>query len=178
MSLRSLVLIVGVAAVASCAPRPAARPPAEPVQQVRAQAPPPRPQPMPSPPPAASGWQDAALTAGDWSYGGQGATSSANYGPPGAPVFTVRCEPSRQVSLARVGASSGTALTFRTSSGARAVAAVPQQGALVATLPASDRFLDAVAFSRGRFTVEAPGIPMLILPAWPEVARVVEDCRA
>ncbi len=172
---RGLALVLGVAALASCAPRPTARPP-EPEPQARPKAP--RPQPVPTPPPASPGWQEAPLTTGDWSYGGQGASSSASYGPPGQPLFVLRCEPSRQMSLARVGASGGNALTIRTTSGARSIAAAAQQGALVASLPASDRFLDAVAFSRGRFTVEGPGLPMLILPAWPEVARVVEDCRA
>lgn len=172
--MRALALTAAVAAAASCAPGPTPRPPEPAPPQVRPQVQ--RPQPVPPPP--AAGWQDAPLTAGDWSYAGQGATSAASYGAPDRPLFTIRCEPSRQVSLARVGASSGAALTLRTTSGARSIAAVPQQGALTATLPASDRFLDALAFSRGRFTVEAPGVPMLIIPAWPEVARVIEDCRA
>jgi hypothetical protein len=34
-----------------------------------------------------------------------------------------------------------------------------------------------MAFSRGRFMVEAQGMATLVLPAWPEPARVVEDCR-
>jgi hypothetical protein len=34
-----------------------------------------------------------------------------------------------------------------------------------------------MVFSRGRFTVEVPGAPMLVIPAWPEPARVIEDCR-
>lgn len=173
--LRGLAVMLGVSALASCAPRPSARPP-EPEPQARPQAS--RPQPAPTPPPAAPGWQDAPLTGGDWSYSGQGAASAASYGAPGQPLFILRCEPSRQMSLARVGASAGAGLTIRTSSVARTIAAAPQGGALVASLAASDRFLDAVAFSRGRFTVESSGTPMLILPAWPEVARVIEDCRA
>ena len=46
-----------------------------------------------------------------------------------------------------------------------------------ATLSAGDPILDAMVFSRGRFTVEAPGLPMLVLPTWPAPARVIEDCR-
>lgn len=46
-----------------------------------------------------------------------------------------------------------------------------------ASLPANDRFLDQIVFSRGRFTVEVPGLPVLILPSWAEPARVIEDCR-
>ena len=50
--------------------------------------------------------------------------------------------------------------------------------ALAAELPSDDPLLDEMAFSRGRFTVEAEGLEPLILPAWPEPARVVDDCRA
>jgi len=45
-------------------------------------------------------------------------------------------------------------------------------------LPAYDGLLDAMSFSRGRIAVTVSGTPMLVVPAWPEVARVVEDCRA
>jgi hypothetical protein len=43
--------------------------------------------------------------------------------------------------------------------------------------PAGDAALDWIAFSRGRFVVAATGMPLLVLPAWPEPARVIEDCR-
>jgi len=45
-------------------------------------------------------------------------------------------------------------------------------------LAAYDPLLDALAFSRARFAVVAAGSPPLVLPAWPEIARVIEDCRA
>jgi hypothetical protein len=48
---------------------------------------------------------------------------------------------------------------------------------LVATLQARDPLLDAIALSRGRFAVETGGLETLYLPAWPEITRVVEDCR-
>jgi hypothetical protein len=34
-----------------------------------------------------------------------------------------------------------------------------------------------MAFSKGRFAIEAGSAPPLYLPSWPEVTRVVEDCR-
>jgi hypothetical protein len=40
-----------------------------------------------------------------------------------------------------------------------------------------DALLDSIAFSRGRFAVSASGTPALVLPAGPEIGRVVEDCR-
>jgi hypothetical protein len=45
------------------------------------------------------------------------------------------------------------------------------------TISARDPLLDAMAFSRGRFVVETAGLPTLYVPSWPEVGRVVEDCR-
>jgi hypothetical protein len=53
----------------------------------------------------------------------------------------------------------------------------PATGRLTATLSAYDPFLDAIAFSRGRIAVSVTGQPALILPAWADAARVVEDCR-
>jgi hypothetical protein len=44
-------------------------------------------------------------------------------------------------------------------------------------IAARDPVLDAMAFSRGRFAIEAAGLPTLYVPSWPEVGRVVEDCR-
>lgn len=41
----------------------------------------------------------------------------------------------------------------------------------------NDPILDALAFSRGRFAIEVTGQPTLYLPSWPELSRVVEDCR-
>ena len=46
-----------------------------------------------------------------------------------------------------------------------------------ASVPARDPLLDAMAFSRGRFAVEVSGGPTLVVPAYPEVTRVIEDCR-
>jgi hypothetical protein len=45
------------------------------------------------------------------------------------------------------------------------------------SLSPRDALLDAMAFSRGRFIVEQPGQPSLVVPAWAEFGRVVEDCR-
>ena len=44
-------------------------------------------------------------------------------------------------------------------------------------IAARDPALDALAFSRGRFAIETAGLPTLYVPSWPEVGRVVEDCR-
>ena len=68
----------------------------------------------------------------------------------------------------------GTTLTITTSDTSRSFAL---SGAPTLTLSPHDPILDAIAFSRGRFMVAVTGGPRLILPAWAEVARVIEDCR-
>lgn len=85
------------------------------------------------------------------------------------------------VSLLRTGTSSvPLPMTVATTSETRALSAEPApqgQPQLVTALPARDALLDAMAFSRGRFSVEVNGLPTLYLPAWAEVGRVIEDCR-
>jgi hypothetical protein len=112
---------------------------------------------------------DPPPSPGDWSYSPDRVGSVARFGPAGSESFSLRCDPVRREILLSVGQSQP-ALRVRTSYGERAIAAG-------ARLPANDPLLDEMAFSRGRFTVEAQGLPALILPAWPEPARVVEDCR-
>ena len=71
-------------------------------------------------------------------------------------------------------------LTIRTTTLTRSLPVQPTGGApaFVATaLAADDPLLDAVAFSRGHFTAEQQGAANLVVPAWPEIGRVVEDCR-
>jgi hypothetical protein len=71
-------------------------------------------------------------------------------------------------------------MTLRATNGARAYAATPIVGAIpavAAELSPTDPQLDALAFSRGRFLVGLSGSADVIVPSWPEVARVIEDCR-
>jgi len=133
-------------------------------------------------PPPAQDWRDLPLTAGAWFYRNDDAGSIALYGAANSEgQFIVRCDRARrQIILSREGVPSNAALTIRTSFAARTLPASIQREPLpyaIATLAASDPILDAMAFSRGRYTVEAQGLPMLIIPSWPEPAKVVEDCR-
>ena len=100
----------------------------------------------------------------------------ASFGTGGQAAFLLRCEPGGRVTLAFAGVGRPP-MTIRTSNGARSIAAEQRPGALIGSLAASDGLLDQVAFSRGRFAVEADGAGRLIMPAWPETARVIEDCR-
>ena len=166
--------VVLLGAVAACAPRQAPPPPPPPIA-----APAPRPVQPPPPPPVAEDWRDRPLTPGSWSYRGDGTISTASFNGGGS-SFALSCDRARrQVTLSRSGMATGNVMTIRTSSLARnlPVSAQGEPAAAVSSLSANDRFLDAIAFSRGRFTVEVPGTQMLVIPAWPEPARVVEDCR-
>ena len=163
-TMRAMAMLAVIVGAASCAPKPAPeaeRPPP------RTQLPTPRPSPAPPAPQPMAGWADMALTPGDWTYRAEDPTAVYGGG-----AFTLRCDPAvRRVTLSRGGAAGG--LTVRTSYGDRALAGGPS-GAI---LPASDPFLDQIVFSRGRFAVEAEGQTRLVLPTWPEPARVVEECR-
>lgn len=145
--------------------------------------PPPRPAP---PPPAPLGWLDMPLTPGTWTYRAEGAMSVATFGASGAaqPLFIVRCDRQiRTISLNNVlpapGAQPATMKLTTTFGDGQWPAAAPDpaQPLLTVRLAAADPLLDKLAYSLGRFMIETSGMATLILPAWPEVARVIEDCR-
>lgn len=162
-------------AAGACVPKREAPPPPPPPRQA------PPPPPTPAPPPPAPGWEDAPLTPGAWVYSSEASGSQALFGPPQSEaLFLLRCDrASRRVTLSREG--TGSALTIRTTSAARTLPATSRTEPLAylsASVAASDPLLDAIAFSRGRFAVDVPGMARLVLPAWPETARVAEDCRS
>lgn len=158
--------LVPLALVAACVP--SSEPPAPPPPAPAPAAPAPVPSPVatPAPAPVQTGWEDQPQTPGDWTY----ANRRAHFGFPGQERFTIACTASG-VLLNFHGSVAGQ-LTIRTETATRAVKA--DEG--VATLSPRDSLLDAMAFSKGRFAVE-DGRQALYLPAWPEVSRVIEDCR-
>lgn len=161
------ILFVSGCVSAPKAPRPAPGPVAIP-----------RPAPPVLPVPQGADWRDWAVTPGDWAYRAEGRGSVASFGAPGTPaLLTLRCDRGAgAVYLLRSGAVA-TPLTLRTSSLARTETVQPSGASVVVALTARDPLLDALAFSRGRFIVEQQGAPTLVVPAWAEVGRVIEDCR-
>ena len=162
-------------ALAGCASRPEPPRPAPRAVVV------PRPAPVALPVPQGSDWRDWAVTPGDWAYRIDGRGSIALFGMPGTDAFlTLRCERmSGMIYLSRAGAGVAP-LTLRTSSLARTLPVQPTGGMppyVAVGLAVRDPLLDAMAFSRGRFIVEQAGAPTLVVPAWAEVGRVIEDCR-
>lgn len=151
--------------------------------------PPPTPPPAtpapPPPPPAARDWRDWPVASGDWSYRPLADGSIASFGEAGRPPkLTLRCERTAQrIVMARPTAlpPEGAAgeMIVRTSFGAVSwpIASGGEPGQVVAARAANDAAFDRIAYSRGRFAIEAPGAPPLSVPNWAEVSRVIEDCR-
>ncbi len=173
---RRLVVLAGLAVVGGCvAPRtpPPARPPAAT----------PAPAPAPGPPALSRDWRDWPAAPGTWLYRPDPGGSRATFGPANEGArLTLRCDlASRSVTLSLAGAAgaAGAMMMVRTSSADLRwpVSPDPASVQLAATRAAADTGLDAIAFSRGRFVVEVPGTPPLVVPVWAEVARVIEDCR-
>ena len=169
-------IIVSMAGLAACVSTP------PPTRGPRTLSPPP-----PAPPAAApqQDWRDVPLTAGSWTWrGGAGQVSIAQFGVAGQPVlFALRCDlATRNVVLSRAGSLSAPTgpMLLTTSFGTFTLSAGNGGGqppAIVAQATARDPRLDQLAFSRGRFLVDVAGQSRLVLPAWPEVARAIEDCR-
>lgn len=158
--------------LASCADQRMVPAPTEP-----AYTPAPTPPRSPVPPPRAQTWADLPATPGTWRWSMEGGQSVARF----AGQLVLRCDlAARSVRIERLGnaaSAPSAALTVRTQTQVRALNATAQSGMLAAALPARDPLLDAMAFSKGRFAVEAAGMPTLYVPSWTEVSRVVEDCR-
>ncbi len=109
----------------------------------------------------------------------EGARSVARFG---GDALVLSCNrDAAAITLIRAGAGQGQVpMTVVTSSVTRPLggSAIPGPPATIAvTLAARDSLLDAMAFSRGRFAIETAGLPTLYVPSWPEVSKVVEDCR-
>lgn len=178
--MRSRIFIVGLFLLAASCAAPAPTP-----------APPPRPpvsnDPPPPPPPTEivqpkGDWIDWPLTPGSWVYRQDARGSIALFGPAGQnALLTLRCDKARRsLFLSRASMLSGSKITIRTSSTAKTYDARNSSGPphyLAVELAPNDPILDAMAFSRGRFAVQAYGELFVAIPAWAEIGRVVEDCR-
>jgi len=167
-----LAVLTLVLTVAGCV-APPRQPPLPPIYT-----PPPPPPPLPQAP-LTGDWRDWPLTQGTWQFERNARGSSAMFVPArDVAALTLRCDvPGGRIVLARSGRATG-ALTLRTTSATKALAVRPAEGGYVmAELAARDPLLDAMAFSRGRFVIEQAGAPTLVVPAYAEIGRVIEDCR-
>ncbi|MCJ2179554.1 hypothetical protein [Novosphingobium album (ex Hu et al. 2023)] len=167
----TLTVLVAVPMLGGCVPQPP-KPAPTPAPTATAR---PTPQPVPAAP--SPDWRDRPETPGNWNWALSDSGSDAVFANG---HFIMHCDPARQtITLLRSASSASgqVTMTIRTSETVRSLPAVPVAGGVGVTLSARDPLLDAMAFSRGRFAVEAAGTPPLYIPSWAEVSRVIEDCR-
>ena len=111
------------------------------------------------------------LAPGQWSYTPTLGGSEARFGG----RFAIQCDRNmRRVILRRAELAMTSPATPMIVTTDLAVHTLPANGILVNT----NRALDAIAFSRGRFVVSGGGSSsQLVAPSSPEAARTIEDCR-
>ena len=126
-------------------------------------------------------WRTGPLAAGSWAYRGLADGSEAVFTDARvAPRVVVKCSrPTRVITLTVASAVPASAITVATSETQRTIPASfnAQSFQIIAQIAGNDAVLDAMAFSRGRFALSVVGGATLVVPAWPEVARSIEDCR-
>jgi hypothetical protein len=119
---------------------------------------------------------------GTWAYAATSDGSEASFTNASAAVqLTVHCtRATRHVSIAKAASAAAPLLNVWTSSLARSVPSSfnPATRRLTIDLAPYDPLLDAMATSRGRVGFSVGNEPALVVPAWAEAARVIEDCRA
>lgn len=127
---------------------------------------------------------DAPQTAGDWTYRPAAPYSFALFGTdPVQPTFLMRCDrANRTIMLLRASNQlNPQPMQIDTETTTRLLSSSPREvlgrRGLAADLTAADPLLDAMAISKGRFAVQTSGEATLYVPSWPEVTRVIEDCR-
>src|SRR5437867_3411867 len=120
--------------------------------------------------------------AGNWSYASTADGSEASFTNASAIAqLWLHCtRATRRVTIAKAASAAAPLLNVWTSSVTRSVPSSfnPATGRLTIDLSAFDPLLDALAASRGRIGFGVTGQPPLVVPAWAEAVRVIEDCRA
>lgn len=123
----------------------------------------------------------SAVAPGSWSYQALPGGSEARFvDATGTARLVLHCtRATRQVSISHASGVPAASLSVWTSSASRNLPVRFEANAMrvTAELFALDPLLDAIAFSRGRFAVTMAGGSPLVVPAWPEAARTIEDCR-
>ena|SRR5688572_3599156 len=126
-------------------------------------------------------YSGAAVAPGSWSYRPFPGGSEARFvDSTGIARLVLSCaRPTRRVSISHTSAAPAPSMFVWTSSASRHLPArfEPNAMRVTADLAAGDPLLDGIAFSRGRVAVTLAGGTPLVVPAWPEPARTIEDCR-
>jgi hypothetical protein len=131
---------------------------------------------------AAPDLSTATPIAGSWSYRTTSDGSEASFANgSGAVQLSLHCtRATRRISISRPSGAAVPSVSLWTSGSARDIPASfnPTTGLLTLDLGFYDPILDGMANSRGRIGITVGTQPPLVVPAWPEIARVIEDCRA
>jgi hypothetical protein len=124
----------------------------------------------------------ATPIAGNWTYSATADGSEASFAnASGFPQVWLHCtRATRRLSIAKSAAAAAPFINVWTNSITRSVPSSfnPASGRLTIDLDANDALLDAIANSRGRIGLAVGDQPALVVPAWADVAHVIEDCRA
>jgi hypothetical protein len=119
--------------------------------------------------------------AGNWTYAPTtDGTEAVFANSAGSPQLWMHCtRATRRVTISRPSSAAAALINIWTSSRTQSIASSfnPATGRLTIDLGAYDPLLDAIASSRGRVAFTVGTQPPLVVPPWPEVARVIEDCR-
>jgi hypothetical protein len=131
--------------------------------------------------PGARDFSTATAAAGSWTYQALPGGSEARFiDTTGTARLILHCtKMSRQVNISHTSAIPAPSMFVWTSSASRnlPVRFEPNAMRVTADLSAFDPLLDAIAFSRGRVAIVMAGGLPLVVPAGPEAARTIEDCR-
>lgn len=124
----------------------------------------------------------ATPIAGNWSYQPTSDGSEASFADSTSNVqLIVHCtRATRHVTISKPASAAAPTINVWTSSQTRSVPSgfSPSSARLSMDFAPYDALLDAIATSRGRIGFSVGTQPPLVVPPWPEIARVVEDCRA
>ena len=119
---------------------------------------------------------------GTWNYESSADGSAATFSnQSGFIQVWIHCSrATRHVIIARPAAAAAPFVSVSSSSLTRNVPASfnSETGRLTIDLAPYDPLLDAIATSRGRISFGVQGQTQLVVPAWAEPGRVIEDCRA
>lgn len=146
--------------------------------------------PVPSPTPTETSipaistaeWDALPMPSGDWSWRsdlGSGETFAEFTSDDGEALVGLACEPENQELMLSVANTSyqSDAIIVHTETQSRELYADASEGWISSRILREDDLLDAMAFSRGRIAFEVEGDVAFAVPAYPEITRVIEDCR-
>ena len=123
----------------------------------------------------------ARIAAGSWTYQSVPGGSAARFiDSTGTARFALECsKATRRVTISRTSATAAPSLFVWTTDFSRTLGVrfEPNAMRVAVELAARDPLLDGIAYSRGRIAVTSGGSDALVMPAWPEAARTIEDCR-